>query len=402
MKYMKLNIDSFTSLTGWNINSPSVIALNEFPEYIATLQNNVSLIAQFKTADTVKTLIKTFTSIDITEYEILTFSIWSQTKGKQNYSKNQIEDFNYKIKINDTDEYYLPVYETFTDVNINVKNVTSIDRIEITALYPGDDTIILSEMIVELEELPIDLLKEVKSHLEFYLNRNAGKGILLGSISVVAGETEIPTGDYDYLDRYAVILIDDGNNSETHQIATMDDNISLATLNDNFEGNTILHNYTDADIYITFPVYINPDERNIRLPGLCVWGVTADPILRTGKLDHFIESYKTDGAMTERIEGQVWKYLILLDCEARASSLIAIMTKAVRNFVGNEVVWINGRRHEIDFNGAPTEARVSQGIDIIPKVQFQITIEVIEQLAQAEDLVETTDITSNINISGVN
>ena len=397
---MKLKIEDFTSLTGWNINSPSVIALNEFPEYIASLNYSTSLIAQFKSADTTKTLIKTFSAIDITDYEILTFSIWSETKGKQQYGRNISTDFNYKIKINSTDEYYLPVYNSFTDVNINVKDITSIDRIEITALYPGDDTIILSEMLVELEELPIDLLEEVKSHLEYYLTRNVGKGILLGTISVAAGETEIPTGDYNYLDRYAVILIDDGNNSETHQIAIMDDNISLATINDNFDGSQILNTYVDADIYITFPVYINPDERNVRLPGLCVWGITADPILRTGKLDNFIESYKTDGSMTERKEGQVWDYLILLDCEARASSLIAVMTKAIRDFIGNQSFWLNGRKNEIDFNGAPTETRPPQGIDIIPKVQFQMTIEVIEQLAQAEDLVKTIDITSNINISG--
>lgn len=397
---MKLKIEDFTSLTGWSINSPSVIALNEFPEYIASLNYSTSLIAQFKTADTTKTLIKTFTAIDITDYDILTFSIWSDTKGRQHYGRNIESDFNYKIKINSSDEYYLPVYDSFTDVNINVKDITSIDRIEITALFPGDDSIILSEMLVELEELPIDLLKEVKSHLEFYLNRNTGKGILLGTISVAAGETEIPTGDYNYLDRYSVILIDDGNNSETHQIAIMDDNVSLATLNDTFDGLTMLNSYTDADIYITFPVYINPDERNVRLPGLCVWGITADPILRTGKLDHFIESYKTDGSMTERKEGQVWDYLILLDCEARASSLIAVMTKAIRDFIGNQLFWLNGRKNEIDFNGAPTEIRPPQGVDIIPKVQFQMTIEVIEQLAQAEDLVKTVDITSNINISG--
>jgi len=399
---MKLKIEDFTSLTGWTINSPSVIALNEFSDYIASLNYNTSLIAQFKSGDTIKTLTKSLSPIDITDYEILTFSIWSDTKGRQHYGRNLESDFNYKIKINDTDEYFLPVYDSFTDVNINVKDITSIDRIEITALYPGDDSIILSEMIVELEELPIDILNSVQEHLEYYLTQNVGKGILLGTISVSAGETEIPTGDYNYLDRYAVILIDDGNNSETHQIASMDDNISVAIINDNFDGKTILNDYTDADIYITFPVYINPDERNVRLPGLCVWGITADPILRTGKLDHFIESYKTDGSMTERKEGQVWDYLILLDCEARASSLIAVMTKAIRDFIGNELIWINGRKHEIDFNGAPTETRPPQGIDIIPKVQFQMTIEVIEQLAEAEELVKTIDITSNINISGEN
>lgn len=398
---MKLNIESFTSLTGWTINSPSILALNEFKEYIAGINNSSSLIAQFSSSDTTRTLIKSLTPVDITNYEILTFNIWSENKGKQIYGRNVASDFNYKIKINATDEFYLPVYDSFTNIDINIKDITSIDRIEITALHEDFDNIILSEMIVEYEEMPIDLLDEMKSHIEFYLNRNNGKGILLGTISANAGDSTINTGDYDYLDRYAVVLIDDGVSSETHQLKEVDDNSSLAKLGDNYDGKIIKFDYTDADIYLTFPVYINPDERDVRLPGICLWGITPEPVLRTGKLDRFIETYNIDGSMIERIEGAVWRYLILIDCEARSSNLNAIMTKAIRDFGANEVVWVNGRKHEMDFGGTPTETRPPQGIDIIPKIQYQLSVEIIENIAPAEDLSKTETVDININIGGV-
>lgn len=398
---MKLRIESFTELTDWVINSPSVIALNEFEDCIAGIDNTTSLIARFDTSDTVRTLTKTFTAVDVTDYDTLTFSIWSEKKGKQQYGRNIATDFNYKIQINATDEYYLPVYTSFTEVNINIEDVTSIDRIIITALHSDTDNMIFSEMVAEVEEMPIDLLEEIKDHIEYYLTRNVGKGVLLGTVSASVGDSTINTGDYDYLDRYSVILIDDGANSETHQIAEVNDNTSKANLSDNFDGKTITSAHTDANLYLIFPVYINPDERTVNLPGIAVWGITPEPILRTGKLDRFIESYKTDGTMTERKEGQVWRYLILLDCEARSSHLISLMSKAIRDFGSNNFVWINGRKHELDFAGTPTESPPVQGIDIIPKLQYQLSVEVIEQRSPSETLVKTDTINTNINIGGI-
>lgn len=398
---MELKIESFTELTDWVINSPSVIALNEFEEYIAGIEYSTSLIAGFSASDTTRTLTKTFTAIDVTDYDTLVFSIWSERKGKQEYGRNIATDFNYKIKINATDEYYLPVYDSFTEVNINIEDVTSIDRIVITALHEDRDNIIFSEMIAELEEMPIDLLESLKSHIEHYITRNIGNGILLGTISASTGDSVINTGDYDYLDRYSVILISGGGNSETHQIAEVNDNTSRANLGDNYDGKLILNDYTDANIYLTFPVYINPDERTVNLPAIAIWGITPEPILRTGKLDRFIESYKTDGTMVERAEGQVWRYLLLLDCEARSSYLISIMSKAIRDFGAGNFIWINGRKHELEFNGTPTETPPVQGIDIIPKIQYQLGVEVIEQRSPSETLVKTDTIDINVNIGGI-
>ena len=394
---MKFRLEPFDSLTDWVINSPSSIFLNTFRQYIATLENDQSLAVVFNASDTVRTLVKTFTPVDVSDYEFLVFSMWSENKGKQEYLRNLEADFDYKIKINATDEYFIPLKNSFTDININIEDVSIIDRIEITALHDDADTIILSEGVVEYEEMPIDLLIEMKYHLEYYLRRNNGDGVRLGTISTTAGDTTINTGDYSYLDRYAVFLITDGTNSETHQIADVSDVDLTATMTNDFDGTTIINTFVNADIYVIFPVYINPDETVVRLPGISLWGITPESILRTGKLDTFIEAFKTNGNMIERIEGHVWYYTILVNSESRSSELLAIMTKAVRDFIANELIWINGRRHELYFDTIPTETKPQSGIDIIPSVQYQIAVEVIELINPAVILPRTQTINTEVS-----
>ena len=63
---------------------------------------------KFHASDAVKTAVKTFgTPIDVTDYNTLIFSIWSQTKGiNKDYLKPA--DFVYKIDIDGVLEFYIP------------------------------------------------------------------------------------------------------------------------------------------------------------------------------------------------------------------------------------------------------------------------------------------------------
>lgn len=395
---MQRRIEAFDSLTGWSINSPSTVFLNTFPSLVATLRNTVSLAATFDRADTVRTLTKTFAPVDVSDYQFFVFHMWSENKGKQEYLRSVEAEFDYKIRLNDTAEYFIPLKTTFTDININIEDITTIDRIEITALHSNTDTIVLSEGVVEFEQMPEDLLDEVQFHLEYYLNRNLGNGVLLGTINTTAGDTTIDTSGYPHLDRFAVFLITDGTNSERHQIAEVNDVSNVATLTDNFDGTSITNTFSGAQIYVTFPVYINPDETVVRLPGISLWGITPESVLRTGKLDRFIEAYKTNGEVVERIEGHIWFYTILMNSESRSAGLLSSMTKAIRDFIANELIWVNGRKHELYFETIPTENRPQSGVDIIPSVQYQASVEVIELINPADTLARTTTINTEINI----
>ena len=391
---MKLLIDSFTSTTGWVISSPSTVSENEFTDYIAGL-NSKSLLFKFDSSGG-RVATKTLSiPIDVSDYESLVFSIWSQTKGEdKQYLK--ASDFAYKIKLDATHEYYIPVWSTFTDITIGIEDVDTITQIVITPVHTDTDHIIISEMIAEKEEIPYDVLFAVKESIDYIMNQTQDNGILIGTINTTAGDTSITFSSRpDFLNQYGVVYITDGNNSETHQVANND--AEIFQLNDNYDGVSILNTFTGASVYLQFPVTINPAQDDIRLPGLAVWGIVPEPILRGGKLDILRDSFTSDGTESkERVEGQILKYSILVDCESRSDELIDIMTRVVRFLAAGEKLWINGRKHDVYFTGAPTELSPTQGIDIISKVQYSIDVEVKENINERQAVPVTTTINTTI------
>lgn len=390
---MKLVIDNLDSSTGWVVNSPSTIQEIQFKNLIAGL-NTKSLQIIFDSADVVRTATKTFsTPYDVTDYETLVFNIWSEKKG---YSGLYIKpsDFSYKIDIDGVTEFYIPAYESFSDIEIGIEDVAQITQIKITPLHSDTDTIVISEMVAEKEEIPLDILEAVKEHVDYFIELDQGSGIQIGTVTAAPGDTSITLSNPDYLDRYGVVLIDDGVNNETHQVE--DNNAGVFQLNDNFDGNTIINTFTVSPVLLLFPVFINPGQYEIRLPGVSIWGIEPEPILRGGKLDTQRDTWQASGESKERTEGQILKYSILITCESRSQKLIDIMTRAIRKLIARESLWINGRRHDISFTGLPNELPGNTaGIDYIPQVQYSLDVEVKENIydRQAVQPVSTQNIT---------
>lgn len=391
---MKLQIDPFTSTSGWTISSPSTVTENEFSQYIAGL-NAKSLLFKFDSSGG-RVATKTFgTPIDVSDYESLVFSIWSRDKGEdKRYLKST--DFAYKIKLDATHEYYIPVWSTFSDITIGIEDVDSITQIVITAVHTDTDYIIISEMVAEKEEIPYDILYAVKESIDYIINQTQGNGIAIGTINTTAGDTSITFSTRpDFLNQYGVVYISDGANSETHQVA--DNDSEIFQLNDNYDGNAIINTFVGATVYLQFPSYINPAQNDTRLPGFAIWGIVPQPVLRGSKLDILRDSFLSNGTESkERVEGQILRYSILIDCESRSDELIDIMTRVVRFLAAGEKLWINGRKHDVYFTGAPIELSPSQGIDIISKVQYSIDVEVKENINEREAVPTTTTISTTI------
>jgi hypothetical protein len=393
---MKVLIDSLSSSTGWSIDAPSTIEEIGFKEYVAGL-NSQSLLITYDSTDSVRVATKTLPApVDVTNYKSLIFSIWSQTKGT-NHEYIKPSDFVYKITLDGVNEFLVPIYNTFSDIVIGIEDINTISEITITPLHADTDSIAISEMVAEKEELPFDILFAVKEHIEYYSNIEHGDGMLIGQITGSIGDTSISLTDPPYLSRYGVIKISDGNNSEIHQI---DDNDSLIyQFNKNYSGGALLNNYAGANVYLMYPVYINPGQYEISLPGFAVWGIDGTPILRGGKLDIQRDTFTTVGSK-ERIEGQLYQYDILIDCEARQQRLIDILGRVVRRFIAKESLWINGRRHDVSFTGKPEEIRPAQGIDYLPKIQYSLTVEVKENINDRSAVPLTSSITVESNIQG--
>lgn len=376
----KIVIDALTSATGWVVNSPSTVTTQAFTQYIAGL-NTTSVQIKFDTADSTRTAVKTFgTPFDVTDYNTLVLSTWSRNKRYQGYKTSA--DFSYKIKINDTAEYYLPFYSTFTHTNIGIENITTITKLEITALHPDEDYIILSECIAEKEQIPLDVLLSTRENLEYFINSDYGDGISSGSIaSASIGDTSVTFAtNPDYLERYSVIKIKDESGYETVQLG---DNNGLTYQLISYLGvaGSLFNNYTSATAYLQFPIFLNPTASDIRLPGIAIWGIAPEPILRGSKLDTQTDTFSvTDDNFRQRPDPEILIYTIMVDCESNSPDLIDKMTRSVRKMIGREILWINGRKHNIGYAGEPVEQRPEVGFDIVHKVQYNFTVEVKENI----------------------
>ncbi len=390
---MKKTIDHLTDITGWTLNSPSVVSVND---HIIAGLNDSSIMLYFSSSDSSHVATKMITSIDSTEYETLVLSIWSRGQHGNQFLKSS--DFNYKIKINDTQEFYLPIYSSFTNVNIAIDDVDSIDRIEITALHDQDDYIVISEMVIEHEELPLDILLGIKENLEFTVNKYLGNGIKVATLNGQYGDKEVTfDGDKFFIDHYTAVTITDGVNTETHQLT--DGNGSTFQFMSSYDGKSLLNNYINADVYVSFPININPDENDITLPSFTLWGIDPEPIFHTGKLDIFIRGFSVDADnFVAQREGQILGHKILIDCASRQSELIDNMSRMVRKLMLGNVIWINGRKHEVNFTETPVDVRPPTGINVIPKLQYIMEVQSIENFADRETLekVSNTNITVNV------
>jgi hypothetical protein len=375
------SVDKFDSLTGWVYSTgsphPSAYLLNDIEEYIAG-RNLHSVIFEFPAGCTGKYIGKPSLSIDVTGYTELVFNTWSRERSGSSFLK--VSDYQYKIKLATGSEYYFETRSDLSEVVIDITGLNTITEITITALHDELDYIVVSDMIAVKDEMPLDIFTAFKTHLDADIAVTYPYGLLIGTLNnIYAGDKYIDfLGLQNFLARYSVIQIRDGTHSEIHHILSDEDGKYYFT--SLYDGDTILYDYATANIYLTFPVEFGKTENDIILPSITIWGMTPEFIMRGAKLDTILDSFKVGGFPKSRREGQILKYNLLVDCEARQNEMVALLSMFVKNFIGKEYLWINGRMADVKFEGIPTELQPEQAYEIIPKIQYNISIEVKEEL----------------------
>lgn len=403
---MNKSIDLLASATGWaNSGLGSITASeNQVPDFVAGLDNAASLILSVPSGNNGKSIKKTIT-FDLTGYSEVTLHVWSREKhfAGSNYQKSS--DFAYKISFDGVNEYYLPTFSGFNDVSLYVYGLTTIDRIEVTCLHDDDDYLIISNLVAVKDEIPVDIFRGVKAQIEHelkskYLSTTGGvanKGVLLGTVTGAAGDRTIYNiNSYGYLDRYAVIMIDDGANTETHQLNDNDSQeFSFTSL---YDGEVLLHDHTNADLYLICPVEYGTTEREIILPGISVWGIAPEEILRTNKIEEFRDTFNVNETVQSRLTPITFQYIIMMDCEARQNELIALMSLVCRTVIGKQYIWVNGKKINLFSEGAGEFIEPVEGYNEIPKMQFRTRVEIKEDIFDRSSLVKTITNTLTVNI----
>lgn len=393
---MNLIVDSLSSTTGWSASSAKATAfgVNQLSDFIAGL-NSTSLILKFATNANNEYIQKTV-NVDLTNYEKLTFHIWSRNKKSSGQDYMNSSEFAYKIEFGTSDIYYIPTYQTFTDITIDISSLTTITKIKITCLHDTEDYLIISNMVASKDELPRDIFQGIKEQFEYSVNKFyphiangiLNKGVLIDTISGLTNDTSILfSNPLLYIEKYAVIRIDDGTNSETHQI---DHNDELQFyFNSMYSGTKLLHNYTNANVYLTFPCEYGVAEKEIILPGVSLWGMNPEEMPMTTKIEGERDTFKTTETVQEGFAPVNFLYTISIDCEARHNSLIAIMSQIVRNIISQEYIWVNGKKINLKRNGVSTFIEPNEGFNEIPKIQYLVDIFIREDVFEKTSAVKT-------------
>jgi hypothetical protein len=379
-------IDNITTTTGWSASANALVhGLNDLNLYIAG--NNInSVIFNF---NGLNSYIEKQYDEDVTNYNEITIWIYSLNKNKNQYRTT--DDFNYKIDLGTGKEYYLSAYNYFYWVTIDVSDIDIIDRIRVTALHDDNDYVILSYFVASKTVIPLDIFQGIKNQIEFYRDQNT-EFINIGTISGTTEDNYIEFSESAYfLDRYMTIKIDDNTNSEIHHITKVENNRYY--FSNLYDGSTLLNDYTNANVYIYYPVDFGTTQKEISLPSITLWGFAPERQLITNELDNIIDSIKTDGNFAERQVGQYTKWLMLIDCEAKEEwQLLGDISQIVRNTIGQKIIWINGKKAFIDFEGSATELYPTESFDIVPKIQYPVTVSIREELYSRQSLPSTTDI----------
>ena len=372
---MNAIIDNFVSLSGWtSTGTMSADILNEHPEFIAG-GLSTSVIFEIPSGNLNESITKTI-NFDFTDYTEIVFSIWSRNKKADDF--DMITDYRYKVNFGG-DDYYIPTRRNFTQVVIGPSD-TTLTKIEITALHDDEDYIVMSHMLAVKEELPLDLFTSVKTKLLSDIALDNEMTITVGNITGSANDDNIELTGVDnnyFVEKYMVIKISDGVNTEYHQIGEIDGvSCKFTSL---YDGKRLLYDHINKPCYIYFAVEYG-NQREIILPGVSVWGMTPEIVYRGAALDKVVDTVKTLGLVSSRQEGHIQKFNILLDCEATSYEVVNAMAQICRKFIAREILWINGFPFDVVADGIPVEIAPTSDVDFIPKIQYSFNIEYKENL----------------------
>ena len=393
----KLVFENCDSATGWTASANADInGMCSVPDYIAG-DLSASLILRFNGINSYCE--KTYSSpISTSGYTDITIWLWSRNLKKRDNIFRTADDFSYKIDFGAGKEYFLPCHSEFFSVTISTDDISSIDRIRITALTGNTDYLIISYGVLSVDELPLDIFTGLQEKMQSDIDKNYKLKYSIGTITdLLAGDTSITFSTVpDWIDRYATVMITDGTNTEYHSIFDRANN--TFKFNGLHDGSSLLHDYVTASVYIYIPVTYGRRQIEIELPSISIWGIEPEKVHLGHQLDRVIDSYGTAGTFAERREGHFQKYAVIIDCDAREDELLATCSKIARDTIGRLYVWVNGQKCDIEFNGTARETEPTDAFQIIPKVQYIADVVIKEELWKRTKLYKTTTFNTTFTI----
>jgi hypothetical protein len=359
---MILEIDKMNSNVGWS-GTAELLPENELSDFIAN-ENTKSMMIKFTAIG--QYIEKTFsTPIDVSEYEEFSMHTLGLYSKKQDYKKDT--DFYYTIEIGTGNEFYLKSFDSLAIQNISLSGISEIDKIRITALKNVPDVLICSSAVAVIHSYPLDVLNALQGLISSI--RDTKPVINIANIDITANTSNIVFSSLpDYICNYAVLKFSGGGHSEIHQIKKIIGN--TVSFLDTYDGETILHSYTGCSVSLYFPVEYDKVQREKTIAGISLWGIT--PEISDEESDIYTEtdSWRVDGTVQQRNTGHWSTYQIQIDAESRSYKLLNMLAEVVKISIARNKLWMNNRKHYIDFTSPAQELDNTDVVDILPKISY--------------------------------
>jgi hypothetical protein len=374
---MKTLIDSLSSVDGWSGPAGSSFSLNQHPDYISEYGTN-SLVIHIPANSMNQPVTKSFASIDLSKCTEVVLSIWSRELKRVNV--NVPSDYFYKITFDGTHQFMLPTNLAFESVTFGINGWNAATQITITPTTNNEDWLIISGCYGLYDDIPLDIMVGMQMGLQNAVTRLLPNNIPIGTVSCPAGVSSVTPSATTYLDRGAVVYISDGVNSETHQVERFDEsNVWFTSL---YDGKTTKFAHTVVPIQLTIPVVFGTMEKEAVVPCIAIWGMSQKTSQDTQDTLIVEDSMDPSGGAALRRMPWMQEFKMLVDCEARSNQVLAIAARAARMFLASSRVWINGRANEMPYPSDSVYIEPKEDVAMIPKLQYEIEIEVHEERAQ--------------------
>lgn len=373
---MKVELDLLTSAAGWSGPAGSGFSVNQHGEYVAEYLGS-SLIVHVPAGSAGRAFTKSIGPVDVSKCSEVVLSVWSRECRRVRVNKPA--DYFYTIQFDSGHQFMMPTNLGFESVSFGIDGWTSADRITITPTTDREDWLILSGCYALYDDLPLDLMQGMAAGLRRAVAAVAPGGVPIGTASCLAGDRSLVPSSFKHLDRGAVVTVSSGGNSETHQVDRFDE--SSVWFSDLFDGSSMLYDHSAASVSLEIPVRYGVLEEEAAVPAITVWGMASQDSQDTQ--DTFMVEDSMDPSGAAALRRTTWKqtYKVLIDCEARSHQLLALVSRCAKAFLASSRVWVNGRAHEMPYPESAVYVEPEESVVQIPKLQYEVSIEVREERA---------------------
>lgn len=389
---MKVEIstcETETSGGSWVGAGGTTIAAKDWPHLATSHSGELQLNFPDDTASAVFTPTAPLALIDDKDRKLRNFGLWvkSNIEGGSDFDT---DTYLARIKFEDLTpdaevsvEYYMPTPTAFDQVIFHNPGLARIDAVTIyckTTLLK----LIISDLIAYTDQLPLDIYTAFTDLIKPIADE---RRFVIGKVSAYSGATKIQIAGLKFATRFSVISF----NGEKHHIQEFDRKTGdISFWPERYDGDKVLRDANDADVYLEFPVLADVTSEEIAIPCISIgngWEWEEAEVSDDG--DIVVDSLKYDAdpalqTVRSFSRGYSRKRMPMIEALSHHKSLDEVLDNILTlSLADSGCIYVNGQRTEFFAEKMQqADGRDAKADMVFSVSQYQVEISLTEEIWQ--------------------